>query len=630
MRASFIFAFALVGCAAQPGGRPDIEELQQKEEALVGAVCTDDSGCEAWEFCNRIVCVTEPCPSEGTCANITQWYDNEGAAIPDADRAGVTRAITVDRPASTVASAYVAVHIDHTWRGDLRVVLTSPDGTSHVLHDREGGSADDLNLGVDVTRIFEGESAVGDWTLNVSDNATYDVGRLVNWRIRLDYAEPAPPPGSGRDVWTEVVVPTVQSEHPYANDLDQTWDLTPFSGGASRARIRFSRLETERGYDFVEILDQDTGEVLDRFDGDLGAFTTREYSTGNLGIRLVSDYSVQAWGFAMEHVEVFGLGCLADDDCAEGYQCPTEVVRCIRFPCFLSCQPETLRGEGAPCDVSADCQEELFCGADGTCHPDGTCASGDVTECSMPGNTYVHIMCVGHPTCESGRCGWECGSTEICLDGETRDDGCNVCTCSDGRWGCTERYCPPVAGEGEACGAGTICDEGLVCDRGRTTDPTCGGDELGVCVTEGTRPCTREYVPVCACNGQTFGNECERMGIAPYAHEGECALDVAIPDADRDGITQSITVAAPADGLTYSVQVRIDHTWRGDLVVWLEDPDGRRQVLTNREGGSADDFEHTATFDVGASGGIGTYTLHVEDHASYDTGVLRFFNVRVR
>ncbi|MBX3275704.1 MAG: proprotein convertase P-domain-containing protein [Sandaracinaceae bacterium] len=634
MRTRALLPLVLVvgGCAAQPGARPSPDELdlEQKQEALVGAACIDDSGCDAWEFCDTRVCIPGvPCPPDGHCVDVSRWYDNEGAAIPDADPAGVTRVIRVARPDSTVARMHLSLNIAHTWRGDLRVVLTSPAGTAHVLHDRTGGSARDLAVHADLTSIFEGETAVGEWRLTVADLARRDVGRILAWSIELDYTE-APAPEVGRDVWARVEVPSIESAHPYANDFDQTWDLRPFSGGAARARIRFSRLETERRYDFVEVIDLSTGAVLDRFDGRLGAFTTREYETGDLGIRLVTDYSVTAWGFAMEYVEVFGLGCLGDEDCPTGTQCPNEVVRCIRFPCFLSCVPDTAGGEGAPCATNLDCGEDLFCGADRTCRADGTCASGDVTECHMPGNDWYHILCVGQSTCDAGSCGWRCGPPPICAEAEITDDGCNVCTCEDGAWSCTERYCPRAGAEGDACGSAAGCAPGLMCDRGRTVGPTCGFDQAGICVRdEPTRICTREVLPVCACNGQTFQNECGRIGVAPYAHEGECLLDVAIPDANATGITRTLDVIAPANGASYSVTVRIDHTWRGDLVVYLDDPDGNRRVLTNREGGSAQNFEFHGSFRAGASGGLGTYRLHVSDRASRDVGVLRFFNVLV-
>lgn len=44
-------------------------------------------------------------------------------------------------------------------------------------------------------------------------------------------------------------------------------------------RLHFARLDVERGYDFVEVLNLSTGEVLDRFTGELGEMTTAEYDT---------------------------------------------------------------------------------------------------------------------------------------------------------------------------------------------------------------------------------------------------------------------------------------------------------------------------------------------------------------
>ncbi len=617
------------GCAATGGRAP---ELSSEKFEVVEAPCVTDAECDSGEFCDLLLCIPEgpPCPAGGVCRTQTRFYANNVMDIPDADPAGVESPLQVERPPASIAQVRVNGLIRHTWRGDLQVVLRSPSGTEHVIHNRQGAGADDLSISSNVTEFFDGEPAQGEWTLVVRDLARQDTGRLMGWNLDFQFALPAPEPTPGYDVWATVELPASESEHPYANNTDETLDLRRFSSDAGRARIRFARLEVERGYDFVEVLDLDSGEVLDRFTGTLAPFTTREYPTGNLGVRLVSDYSVTAWGYQIGAVEVFGKGCLEDADCPSGTQCPNELVRCVAWPCFLGCAPETLGGEGASCSSSDQCQDALYCAGDGTCRADGSC--NELSDCDRIGNTYYRILCIGRSTCEDNRCGYQCGTPLECVEGDTTDDGCNTCTCAGGMWVCTERYCPPIAGAGEACGGGTLCEEGFVCDGVVTDGPTCSSEQPGVCVAEPTAPryCRGVYAPVCTCGGQTFDGSCQREGMGAWAHDGECTLDMAIPDADAAGIQTTVSVSYPRSSTRALVEVRIDHTWRGDLVVWVEAPDGTEHELTNRAGGSADDFAYEDIIDLGTNSVAGDWTFHVSDRASQDTGVLRHVNVRPR
>jgi subtilisin-like proprotein convertase family protein len=77
----------------------------------------------------------------------------------------------------------VEVHIVHTFRGDLVVSLIAPDGSSYVLHNRTGGSAD--NIDQIFTVNLSGEARNGTWRLRVQDAAGGDVGFINSWTLAL-------------------------------------------------------------------------------------------------------------------------------------------------------------------------------------------------------------------------------------------------------------------------------------------------------------------------------------------------------------------------------------------------------------------------------------------------------------
>jgi len=92
-----------------------------------------------------------------------------------------------------VETIEVSLNIRHTWRGDLRIVLTSPQGNEVVLLDKSGGDRDDVILTLrssDEPEMFEelaGLSAQGDWRLKVSDLAKEDVGIIKKWGLSITY-----------------------------------------------------------------------------------------------------------------------------------------------------------------------------------------------------------------------------------------------------------------------------------------------------------------------------------------------------------------------------------------------------------------------------------------------------------
>jgi acid phosphatase type 7 len=116
-----------------------------------------------------------------TVGGSTQTYANT-ADYAIADNATVDSPITVSgRSGNAPSNASVTVAIVHTYSGDLKVDLVAPDGTLYNLHNRTGGSADNVNK--TVTLNLSSEALNGTWKLRVNDNAGGDTGRIDSWSI---------------------------------------------------------------------------------------------------------------------------------------------------------------------------------------------------------------------------------------------------------------------------------------------------------------------------------------------------------------------------------------------------------------------------------------------------------------
>ena len=115
--------------------------------------------------------------------------------IPDNDPAGVSDLINIP-VSSPIDAVEVFLDIAHTFIGDLIVDLTSPEGTTVRLHNRTGGTADNIYgwypsqlASAESLDAFLDENPGGDWELNVSDNAGSDTGTFNQWCLRITYID---------------------------------------------------------------------------------------------------------------------------------------------------------------------------------------------------------------------------------------------------------------------------------------------------------------------------------------------------------------------------------------------------------------------------------------------------------
>lgn len=145
------------------------------------------------------------------------------AAVSDAPRSipdgGSVSSLLVVPAGAALSDLDVDVTIDHTYVGDLRITLQSPQGTTLTLLDRPGVPASNFGCGDDDLHVvfddeaatsasslearcagaspwfdgrarpaqalsaFDGQSPVGTWTLRVSDAATPDAGSVTAWSL---------------------------------------------------------------------------------------------------------------------------------------------------------------------------------------------------------------------------------------------------------------------------------------------------------------------------------------------------------------------------------------------------------------------------------------------------------------
>ncbi|MCO7223346.1 choice-of-anchor B family protein [Pleionea sp. CnH1-48] len=115
-----------------------------------------------------------PPPNPDTFENTNSY------SIPDNNSTGISSPIDSTRTGNS-GTVSVAVDISHTYKGDLIVDLVHPDGTVFNLHNRTGGSANNI---VETYSVNVGNKpANGQWQLRVRDLAFYDQGTINRWSI---------------------------------------------------------------------------------------------------------------------------------------------------------------------------------------------------------------------------------------------------------------------------------------------------------------------------------------------------------------------------------------------------------------------------------------------------------------
>ncbi|MFE0600487.1 S8 family serine peptidase [Streptomyces sp. NPDC058871] len=174
MAAPHIAGLAALMKSANPALTPaQIETAIKNNARPLAGTCTGGCGAGLADAAATVAAVT---------STPTGTYFANTADYAISDYTTVESPITVSGVTGNAPSALkVGVNIVHTYIGDLKVDLIAPDGSVYTLHNRSGGSTDNINQVYTVNA--SSEVANGTWKLRVNDNARGDSGKIDSWNL---------------------------------------------------------------------------------------------------------------------------------------------------------------------------------------------------------------------------------------------------------------------------------------------------------------------------------------------------------------------------------------------------------------------------------------------------------------
>jgi zinc metalloprotease ZmpB len=164
-----------------------------------------------------------------------------GTVVPDNDPQGIELSVFVSDP-RTIEKVMLSVDIEHRGRGELRLALVGPDGTTARLYQPNAERAPDLvttfgrdSIPVDSLDVFRGRSAAGEWRLRIVDAAFADLATIRSWNLIIQFA--GDEPASERGVASERQVIPVVGHTPGANGTFFRSDVRMLNRGTRETEV---------------------------------------------------------------------------------------------------------------------------------------------------------------------------------------------------------------------------------------------------------------------------------------------------------------------------------------------------------------------------------------------------------
>lgn len=238
---------------------------------------------------------------------LTLFQSGERAiAIPDNDPTGVTAELTITDP-RTIERLLVRLDIEHHTRGDLRIELVAPDGTTVLLQQVSSELTPDIHATFEVDEL-RGRGAAGVWKLIARDLRARDAGTIESWGLVIQFEgdEPlATRPHGGRSQVIPVVAHVFgigatpfRSDVRIANPRNEPVTATLIYGDFSAIDVALAPGQTVAFDDVVASAFQTAGAGTLEILGDVVVMsrTYAQTSRGTMGQQIPPNLETTAFG----------------------------------------------------------------------------------------------------------------------------------------------------------------------------------------------------------------------------------------------------------------------------------------------------------------------------------------------
>ena len=609
----------------------------------------------------------------GTSGQFTQTR-SPALAITQANT--ISDTITVS-DSGTATSVSVAVNVTHTYIGDLKVDLVAPDGTTKTVHDRSGGSTDDIDQ--TYAPDFGSVSIAGAWILRISDNyASADDGILNSWTLTINHGSSSSSNGTASPV-TSISGSGDTYRVTVSATQDGTYNLDLVSSGhgiedeSSNSLTSTAPTGADETYTVSTVVTDTTAPTISSIERFSPSSATTNRQTLIYEVTFSEDVTgVDAADFALSS------GSAGGGTSASGQFTQT------RSPALAITQANTISNtitvsdSGTATSVSVavnvthtyigDLKIDLIApdGTTKTVHNRSGGSTDDIDQTYAPDFGSVSIagawilrisdnyasaddgilnswtLTINHGSSSSSSNGTASPVTSISGSGDTYR--VTVSATQDGT------YNLDLVSSGHG-----IEDESSNSLTGTT--PT-GADEtytVSTVVTDTTAPrlsSIERYSPSSATTNRqtliyevTFSEDVTGVDAADFALSSDSTggtrgggtsdqftqtRSPALAITQANTISDTITVSDSGTATSVSVAVNVTHTYIGDLKVDLVAPDGTTKTVHDRSGGSTDDIDQTYAPDFGSVSIAGAWILRINDnYASADDGILNSWTLTI-